>query len=160
MVNANLLLTHAAAALAGHTGSARRDDRARALITALCEGPAWVTRPGSGEPGLTSPGWQDGLTGGGVQHLVVDTEIAWPLMFAWQARDALGLDQATADLIADRIISTVKGKFWHWPTLRLNQINWYARMYVARRPSAATATTCRRSCWSRSGASSTARASR
>ena len=62
---------------------------------------------------------------------MVDTEIAWPLMFAWQARDALGLDQATADLIADRIISTVKGKFWQWPTLRLNQINWYTRMYVA-----------------------------
>ena len=38
------------------------------------------------------PGWRDGLTGGGIQHLVVDTEIAWALMFAWQAREALGLD--------------------------------------------------------------------
>ncbi|HEY6890385.1 MAG TPA: hypothetical protein VI300_21455 [Solirubrobacter sp.] len=130
MVNANLLLTHAAAALAGHTGPARRDDRAKALITALCEGSAWVTTPGGGSQGH-APGWRDSLTGGGVQHLVVDTEIAWPLMFAWQARDALGLDRATADLIADRIIRTVKGKFWQWPTLRLNQINWYARMYVA-----------------------------
>src|ERR1044071_1147577 len=31
MQNANMLLTHAAAALAGHEGPARRDDRARAL---------------------------------------------------------------------------------------------------------------------------------
>jgi hypothetical protein len=130
MVNANLLLTHAAAALAGHTGPARRDDRAKALITALCEGPAWVTEAGTGSQGH-KPGWRDSLTGGGVQHLVVDTEIAWPLMFAWQAREALGLDTAMADLIADRIISTVNGKFWQWPTLRLNQINWYTRMYVA-----------------------------
>jgi hypothetical protein len=131
MLSANLLLTHAAAALAGHTGPARRDDRARALIHALCEGPAWVTQPGGGSQGH-KPGWQDGISSdSGIQHLVVDTEIAWPLMVAWQAREALGLPKETADLIADRIISTVNGTFWQWPTLRLNQINWYARMYVA-----------------------------
>ncbi|WP_270042896.1 hypothetical protein [Solirubrobacter ginsenosidimutans] len=129
-VNSNLLLTHAAAALAGHDGPARRDDRAKTLIKALCEGPAWVTKPTDSSQGH-KPGWRDGIAGGGIQHLVVDTEIAWPLMIAWQARDALGLDQATADLIADRIISTTKGSFWKWPTLRLNQINWYTRMYVA-----------------------------
>ena len=131
MLSANLLLTHAAAALTGHTGPARRDDRALALVQALCTGPAWVTQAGTGSQGH-KPGWQDGISGNsGIQHLVVDTEIAWPLMFAWQAREALGMDQATADLIADRIISTVNGRFWQWPTLRLNQINWYTRMYVA-----------------------------
>src|SRR3954454_20418413 len=76
MLSANLLLTHAAAALAGHTGPARRDDRARTLIHALCEGPAWVSEPGGGSQGH-KPGWQDGIAGiSGVQHLVVDTEIA------------------------------------------------------------------------------------
>ena len=53
----------------------------------------------------TCPGWRDGLRGGGIQHLVVDTEIAWALSFAWRAREAIGLDQATADLIADRIVT-------------------------------------------------------
>jgi hypothetical protein len=130
MVNANLLLTHAAAALANHTGPARRDDRARTLIHALTTGKAWVEQPGGGSQGH-APGWRDSVVGGGIQHLVVDTEVAWPLMYAWQARDALGLDKATAGLIADRIVRTVKGKFWQWPTLRLNQINWYTRMYVA-----------------------------
>ena len=56
MYNANMLLTHAAAALAGHTGPARQDERARKIITALCEGKAWRTRarrrPAGPRPGL------------------------------------------------------------------------------------------------------------
>ena len=51
MLSANLLLTHAAAALTGHTGPARRDDRALALVQALCTGPAWVTQAGTGISG-------------------------------------------------------------------------------------------------------------
>jgi hypothetical protein len=130
MYNATLLLTHSAAALAGHTGPARRDERAHALIRALCEPPTWVRAPATGSQGHM-PGWRDSLSGGGIQHLVVDTEIAWGLAMAWRARDALGLDRATADLIAERIISTTEGTFWRWPALRLNQSNWYARMYQA-----------------------------
>ena len=127
MLNANMLLTHAAAALAGHDGPARRDDRARALVHALCSGPAWVTRPAGGSQGH-APGWRDGLRGGGIQHLVVDTEIAWALSIAWRARDVLGLD---GEQIADRIVRCATGSFWAWPALRLNQVNWYARMYAA-----------------------------
>ena len=93
MLNANILLTHSAAALAGHTGPARRDDRARALVAELTTGPSWVKTPGSGSQAHV-PGWRDGLRGGGIQHLVVDTEIAWALTFAWRAREAIGLDQA------------------------------------------------------------------
>ena len=48
MLNANLLLTHAAAALAGHTGPARTDERARALGDVLCAGPAWLSKPMTG----------------------------------------------------------------------------------------------------------------
>ena len=127
MLNATMLLTHSAAALAGHTGPARRDDRARALVDQLCNGPAWVKSPSTGTQGHM-PGWRDGLTGGGIQHLVVDTEIVWGLLHAWRAREALGVD---GDLIADRIISTTAGEFWRWPALRLNQASWYVRMYTA-----------------------------
>ena len=103
MLNANILLTHSAAALAGHTGPARRDDRARGARSAeLTNGSAWVDKaPGSGAARSHAPGWRDGLRGGGIQHLVVDTEIAWALPFAWRAREAIGLDQAAADRIAD-----------------------------------------------------------
>jgi hypothetical protein len=129
MLNAGLLLTHAAAALAGHTGPSRRDDRARRLVDELCTA-AWTERPAGGSQGH-APGWRDSLEGGGFQHLVVDTEIAWALAVAWQARTALGLEAASADRIADRITRCAAGSFWRWPALRLNQINWYARMYVA-----------------------------
>jgi hypothetical protein len=126
MINSNMLLTHASAALLGHDGPSRRDDRARSIVQQLCT-EAW-TETGTSSSQGHAPGWRDSLTGGGIQHLVVDTEIAWGLMVAWQARDVLGLD---ADLIANRIIRAADGKFWRWPTLRLNQINWYTRMYVA-----------------------------
>jgi hypothetical protein len=127
MLNATMLLTHSVAALRGHTGPARQDERARALVEKLCTGPAWVKSPSSGTQGH-KPGWRDGLTGGGIQHLVVDTEITWGLLHAWRAREALGVD---GDLIADRIISTTSGEFWRWPALRLNQASWYVRMYTA-----------------------------
>ncbi len=126
MLNANLLLTHAAAALAGHDGPSRRDERARSIAEQLCT-KAFTERPGGGSQGH-APGWRDSLAGGGIQHLVVDTEVAWALALAWRARDVLGLDGA---MIADRITRTTGGRFWRWPTLRLNQINWYTRMYVA-----------------------------
>ena len=129
--SANLLLTHAAAALAGHTGPARRDDRALALVQALCEGRRGSRRPATGSQGH-KPGWQDGIAGSsGIQHLVVDTEIAWPLMFAWQAREALGHGPGHRRPDRRPHHPTVNGRFWQWPTLRLNQINWYTRMYVA-----------------------------
>jgi len=117
MLNSNMLLTHAAAALAGHTGPARKDDRARALVNELCTGPSWAKKANPSSQGHV-PGWTDGLKGGGIQHLMV----------AWQARDALGVD---GNLIADRLTKVAGGDFWKWPTLRLNQFNWYARVYQA-----------------------------
>ena len=51
MFNANLLLTHAAAALAGHTGPARRDDRARALVNGCATAPRGSTRLRDGHAG-------------------------------------------------------------------------------------------------------------
>ena len=35
------------------------------------------------------------------------------------------------DAIADRIHRTAMGSYWRWPTIRLNQINWYALVYAA-----------------------------
>ena len=35
------------------------------------------------------------------------------------------------DAIRDAISRTARGSFWRYPTIRLNQINWYALMYAA-----------------------------
>ena len=34
-------------------------------------------------------------------------------------------------MIADRIHRVAHTRFWRWPTIRLNQVNWYALMYAA-----------------------------
>ena len=33
--------------------------------------------------------------------------------------------------IRNAIHRTARGKFWRYPTIRLNQVNWYALMYAA-----------------------------
>ena len=65
------------------------------------------------------------------QHLVFDAEIVDGLVHAWKARRALGLSDETAAKIADRIHRVASSRFWRWPTIRLNQVNWYALMYAA-----------------------------
>ena len=41
------------------------------------------------------------------------------------------LPASTVAAIEDRIGRTVAGKFWRYPAIRLNQINWYGLMYAA-----------------------------
>ena len=42
-----------------------------------------------------------------------------------------GSPTRSRDAIADRIHRTAMGSYWRWPTIRLNQINWYALVYAA-----------------------------
>ena len=65
------------------------------------------------------------------QHVMFDAQIVDALVHAWQARRELGLPGRTARLIADRIHRVARCRFWRWPTIRLNQINWYALVYAA-----------------------------
>ena len=65
------------------------------------------------------------------QHLVVDSEVVDGLRYAWLARRELGLSERQSSAIADRIHRTATSSFWRWPTIRLNQINWYALLYAA-----------------------------
>ena len=65
------------------------------------------------------------------QHLVFDAEIVDGLVHAWKARRALGLSDETAAKIADRIHRVASSRFFRWPSIRLNQVNWYALMYAA-----------------------------
>src|SRR5690349_11908397 len=107
--NANLLLTHAAAALAGHTGPARQDERARRLAARLCASPPWSANlpgtnsgcpsaqppensGGGADPGGTQThacGWGSGLSTTTRQHVVIDTEVVRGLAMAYRARAAL-----------------------------------------------------------------------
>jgi hypothetical protein len=133
MVNANLLLVHSAAARAGHTGLARQDRRARRMARELVASPPFIDQlDGRQLDQEHAPGWV-GSTGTtrAMQHLVVDAEVAEALAVAWRARDVLQLPPETVAAIEDRLRRVSASAFWRWPTLRLNQINWYATVYAA-----------------------------
>jgi hypothetical protein len=134
MLNANELLIHSAAALSGHRGPARADDRARSIAAQLMQTPPWieqVTDPAAGSQ-PHSPGWVASMHEvKSSQHLVVDGEVTDGLAMAWRARDALGLDPQLRLLMQDRLRRVATGPYWRYPTLRLNQINWYAEVYSA-----------------------------
>jgi hypothetical protein len=133
MTNANMLLVHAAAAARGHEGAARQDARARSIVAQLMGTPPWIEAfavPPQGHPHL--PGWISSMSNPATaQHLVVDGEVTDALAIAWRARDALGLDPAVQALMQDRLRRVADGPYWRYPTLRLNQINWYAEVYAA-----------------------------
>ncbi|CAA9465108.1 MAG: hypothetical protein AVDCRST_MAG65-202, partial [uncultured Solirubrobacteraceae bacterium] len=136
MVNANMLLSHSVAAVKGHQGSSRQDERARRIAGRLLVSPPFVEQPSDGPPGAQSlahaPGWVNSVSNPqGSQHLVFDADVVDGLLHAWRAREALGLPPETVALIVDRISRTTHGAFWRFPALRLNQINWYALMYAA-----------------------------
>ncbi|MDA0172730.1 hypothetical protein OJ998_26745 [Solirubrobacter taibaiensis] len=128
MVNSLMLLGHSVAAMKGHTGPSRNDERARTLALALVKGP-YVTSPALGQQ--HAPGWTNSMNGRGFQHLVFDAEVVDGLVYAYRARKELQLPDSTVDAIRDAISRTARGPFWRYPTIRLNQINWYSLMYAA-----------------------------
>ena len=133
--NANLLLVHSVAAQRGHSGPSRQDHRARRLAASLLESPPYVFRLPPRRDASSqwhAPGWvssMHSLRSG--QHVMVDAEVVDGLVHAWVARRALGLSRASADRIARRIRAVARSRFWRWPKIRLNQFNWYARLYSA-----------------------------
>jgi hypothetical protein len=134
MMNANLLLLHSVAALRGHEGAARQDARARSIAAQFMNTPPWVETVTAPPPGSHPhvPGWVASMSEPNTpQHLVVDGEVTDALAVAWLARDALGLDPTVQALIADRLRRVAEGPYWRYPTLRLNQVNWYAEVYNA-----------------------------
>jgi hypothetical protein len=132
MVNANALLVHSVAALRGHSGAARQDDRARVIAERMVGAPPFVEVLDRQFGQRHAPGWGGSMTSTvGMQHLVVDAEIAEALATAWRARDVLGLTAEVSAAIADRLHRVATSPFWRYPAIRLNQLNWHAAIYAA-----------------------------
>ena len=96
--------------------------------------PPWIEHVTDPAPGSQphEPGWVSSMHEvRSAQHLVIDGEVTDGLAMAWRARDALGLDPQLRALIQDRLRRVANGPYWRYPTLRLNQINWYAEVYSA-----------------------------
>ena len=131
MSNSMLLLTYSVAAMQGHEGPARNDHRARSLADRLVRRAAVrEDQPGAGPGPRARLGELDDQRRGG-QHLVFDAEVVDGLVYAYRARARSAARRDRRRRSATAIHRTARGSFWRYPTIRLNQINWYALMYAA-----------------------------
>jgi hypothetical protein len=133
-VDAGLLITHSLAALEGHTGPTRQDERARLLTERLLQSPPYL--PGGatstyGPEQRHTPGFVISLTDpSSDEHVAVDPEVTEGLVFAWRAREALGLAPETVAAIEQLVAKIASGRFYRYPSVRLNQFNWSCEMYA------------------------------
>lgn len=134
-VNAGMLVTHSIAALAGHNGPTRQDQRARMLVARMLQRPPY--RPAGARGGRVGPGQRHtpGFVSGmssldSFQHVAVDPEMAEGLVFAWRARHVLSLPQDDVAAIEHEVAAIASGPFFRYPSVRLNQCNWPAEMYA------------------------------
>jgi hypothetical protein len=133
-LNGQMLLTHAVAALRGHEGPARRDDRARLIARRLTATPPFLAGmpPRPWDSMTHAPGWSSDIGSvSGPQHPVFDVQVVEGLVAAWRARRQLGLTTGLADRIRREVVGAAGGPFYRWPALRLNQFNWNADMLAA-----------------------------
>jgi hypothetical protein len=64
------------------------------------------------------------------QHVAVDPEIAEGLVFAWRAREVIGLPAEAVAAIEQLVVGIAAGRFYRYPSVRLNQFNWASHMYA------------------------------
>ena len=135
MVNSLMLLTHSVAAMQGHEGPARNDHRARLIAKALVlVYRPFVTKRRPTRRRLAGP--RARLDELDEQPAAASTSCSTP---RWSTGSSTPGGRASSsacrsrpsDAIADAIDTTARGTFWRYPTIRLNQINWYALMYAA-----------------------------
>jgi hypothetical protein len=134
VVNARMLQVHAVAALAGHEGASRDDERARRLVATLMSSPVpWRTAGANSrhDKMFHLPGWITSLTDPqAVMDKAVDPQVAQALVAAWRAGSTLQLEDATLRQIVQEVSSTARCSFFRYPGIRLNQLNWNCALYA------------------------------
>ena len=134
-MNANLLFTHASAALAGHQGAARQDERARAIALRLCQAPPWRpegTGSAADRPPRSGPrlglGRHDGLARAPARR---DRRGGRPRPRADVAGARAARARRRVGGRRSRPPSTrcATSPFYAYPALRLNQINWPVEIF-------------------------------
>src|SRR4051794_30143298 len=133
IANAGLLTVFATAAAHGHMGPGRNDARARQIVHRLTASPPYYTEPSS--PGYDkmfhSPGWTSNMEGPYVDmDKSIDPKVAEGLQIAYRARDVLGLDPEDVRAIRDEVHAIAHVRFFRFPQVRLNQINWPSELYA------------------------------
>ena len=128
-----MLGIHAWAALDGHTGPSRHDDRIGPLVDALTRFPAFIERARrNNDTQFHAPGWTGSVTHyPSDQHVAIDGQVAEALELAWRARNIVGLSPDLQQRIRHTIGATAWSPFFRWPSIRQNQFNWPSDLYAA-----------------------------
>lgn len=135
--NAMLLEVHALAALAGHTGSARRDERIPGLVRFFTTEPVVVYRNTKKRQTAHfphTPAWSSVYTANPLTatlHPSADAIIARALAAAWRAREIAALPAAESKAIQEVVGAVARGRFYRAPNRAENQINWNTDIYQA-----------------------------
>ncbi|MDO9353389.1 MAG: hypothetical protein Q7T55_06825 [Solirubrobacteraceae bacterium] len=136
-LNSLMLQLHGMAALAGHNGAIRHDERIPAIVGVLTSAPVLVSnslRPREIGHIPHAPAWTP-LIGEDPEHAglhpSVDTAAVRGLLAAWRARAVIGMDQATVDRIGQVISETAHSAYYGGGSRALNQINWAVEVYAA-----------------------------
>jgi hypothetical protein len=134
VVNARMLQVHAVAALAGHEGASRDDERARRLVATLLSSPVpWRTAGANRrhDKMFHLPGWITSLTDPeAVMDKAVDPQVAQALAAAWRAGSVLQLEAGTLQQIVQDVSGAARCSFFRYPGIRLNQLNWNCALYA------------------------------
>ena len=135
--NAMLLELHAMAALAGHSGSSRRDDRLPGLVRLFTSAPVYVTFTKTKRTTASfphTPAFESVYRADSANaplHPSADAIVMRALATAWRARDVAGLSLEASQRIEQVVGSVARGKWYRAPTRAENQINWNADVYQA-----------------------------
>lgn len=135
--NAMLLELHAMAALAGHTGAARQDDRIPGLIRLFTTAPVYVTvtkikRSTASFP--HTPAFESVYRADSENaplHPSADAIIMKALATAWRARDVAGVPLEDAQRLQQVVGAVAHGSWYKAPSRAENQINWNSDVYQA-----------------------------
>jgi hypothetical protein len=133
IANAGMLTVLATAAAHGHVGPGRNDARARVIVKRLTAAPPYYTESSSPEYDkmFHSPGWTSNMEGRYVDmDKSIDPKVAEGLQIAFRAKDVLGLDAEDVRAIRDQVHAVSHVRFFRYPQVRLNQINWPAELYA------------------------------
>jgi hypothetical protein len=131
-MNAMLLELHAMAALSGHTGAARKDDRVTPLVQFFTTAPVVVRktlRHRSTGVFPHTPAFEAVFTRSSshaVLHPSADAIVARALLAAWRAREIVGMPLEDQQRLAKVIHDVAYGRFYRTGQRAENQINWNA----------------------------------
>ena len=143
-LNALLLQLHGMAALAGHQGAIRHDERIEPLVRVLTAPPVLVVRslrPRQIGHFPHAPAWTPAIGEDpeqAVLHPSIDTGVVRGLTAAWRVRDIVGMDPTVSARIGQVLVELAASPFYRADSpdpkaqsRALNQINWHVEVYSA-----------------------------